>query len=214
MAQAIETRSAERWREAALKELQGEFGLAFDLLRAHERTLVGKTVPSLNKDGTEVLRDSQDAKEYQEALKAVLGDELNARIETQREAAAPDLEVLQNSVEMFRKNRDMIPGVQGFDRELTDKVMAVARHYEVRKDGKLQGFSLNMQPLIDTVRAELKASRAKAPAPPAKPAAKAPAPPADPPQQGLKSVAGQRAHTGADDVADLFGTLGITGLRL
>ena len=99
-----------------------------------------------------------------------------------------------------------------------------AKPYEVRVDGKLTGYSIPIQPLVEQERARLVLERAQkptsqaAPAAPAAPQVKAgttappPAPePQEGPQAGIQSRAGSSSEQETFD--DLFGTIGLSGFR-
>jgi hypothetical protein len=197
--------------------VQTEYAGYFEALNQHPRTLVGRKVPRLDgKDGDEVLRDAEDARDWQEAAKHQLAAEVRHRASKASEDQAEFMQTVHASIDMFQKNPDMIPGTKGFDKDLADQFATLAAPYELRVEGKLQGYSIPVQPLIDSVRATLAASRAAAAAP--APAAAAPpagapaagAPPAaagappspEPPQEGITTKAGSG---GAD--SEQFGTL-------
>jgi hypothetical protein len=181
--------------------------------------LVGKEVPSLNgpEGSMETLRDANDAREWQEAVKALLTEEVRERTTVAVEENKNILETVHASIELFAQNKDMVPGTRQFDRQLADRFAAMAKPYELRVDGKLHGFTIPVQPLIDSLRAQIAAERAKAPAAPAAPAAaatgKPPAKPADPPQAGIGTKAGSTSDD-AEDFSTLFGTLGLPNLRI
>lgn len=181
--------------------------------------LVGTEVPSLNgpEGSMETLRSTEDAREWQEAVKVLLTEEVRERTTVAVEENKNILETVHASIELFAQNKDMVPGTRQFDRALADRFAQMAKPYELRVDGKLHGFTIPVQPLIDSLRAQLAAERAKAPAAPAAPAAaatgKPPAKPADPPQAGIGTKAGSTSDD-AEDFSTLFGTLGLPNLRI
>ena len=211
----------------ALESVRKDFPKYFDALDKHPRLLVGTEVPAIGKEGTEVLRDSNDAKDWQEAIKAALIAEIRSRTDRAMEDDREIMSVVHDSIELFQNNPDLVPGTKQFDRELADRFVALAKPYELRVEGKLHGYSIPVQPLVTQVRSDLVASRAKAaqPQPPAAgapqgagaPAAPAaaptPPPPAPAPQGGIPSKAGASADD-KDDFSVLFGTLGMPGLRI
>ena len=222
MSTALETNAQRIHQDAVLTEMREEFGGYFRALEAHPRTLVGQTVPSMTGEGTEVLRDSQDAADWQSAAKTVLTRELASRTDERMEADASTLTLLHSSVELFQNNADLVPGTRGFDAELASEFVRFAKPYEHRSEGKLIGYNIPVQPLLDQVREGLRqrraaaAAQAKAPAAPAqaapgRPAKAAPAPaPAEAssaPQAGISSKAGASGNE-AQDFSVLFGTLG------
>jgi hypothetical protein len=231
MLTALETRQADELRQAALAEVQTEYSKYFDAINQHPRALVGQEVPSMVGEGMEVLRDSADARDWQDAAKQQLAAEVKARAERQSDAVKPMMQTLHASVELFRQNHDLIPNTRQFDRELADRFAALSKPYELRVEGKLSGFSIPVQPLVDSVRAQLVAERAAKVTPPAPPAP-AGQPTAqqqraaeqtrndvgqfhnpDAPQAGIQSKAGMSGES-AEDYSALWGTLGLPNLRL
>mgnify|MGYP003591763709 CR=1 FL=1 len=186
--------------------------------------MIGMEVPSLTGEGTEILRDSNDAREWQDATRELLKQEVQARAVTMLEQDGTELRMLHSSVELFQNNADLVPGTTTFDKELADRFVRMAKPYEHRVDGKLRGYNIPVQPMVDAVRASLATERSAAPAAPATPAAPAAAAAAaspvataaavaDPPEAGLTASAGQSGAP-AEDYTTLFGTLGDLQLRL
>jgi predicted house-cleaning noncanonical NTP pyrophosphatase (MazG superfamily) len=182
--------------------------------------LVGTEVPSLTgpEGSMETLRDVNDAREWQDAVKQLLTEEVRERATRQLEENKDILDTVHASIELFAQNKDLVPGTRQFDRQLADRFAAMAKPYELRVEGKLHGFTIPVQPLIDSLRAQLTAERAAAPA--AAPAAgtaaapgRAPAKPADPPPAGIGTKAGSSSDD-AEDFSTLFGTLGLPNLRI
>lgn len=176
-------------------------------------------MPAIGKDGMETLRDSNDAKEWQEAVKSILVSEVRDRASRAMEDSRDFLATVHSSIELFQNNTDLLPGTKGFDRELADRFASLAEPYELRNDqNKLQGYSVPVQPLIDKLRTQLAAERAKAPATPAAPAAPAaPATPkktsaSEPPQAGIPAKAGSGSQ--GEDFSTLFGTIGLPNLQI
>lgn len=223
LSQALEENTARGFQEAAYADVRKEFPAYFDALEMHPRQLVGKEVPVPGGEGMETLKDAADARDWQEATKQVLVQEINGRARRDMDENRGWLNTLQSSVELFKANTDLLPGTKGFDRELAKAVTEMATDYEVREDGKLIGYSINMQPIINQLRAQLASTRAAAAAttPPAgAPAAGAPPTPAgqaaaaaaDPPQGGVASKAG--SGDTPEDFSTLFGTLGLPNLKI
>lgn len=211
--------------------MQQEYGNYFSAIQQHPRLLVGQKVPSLKGEGEELLRDSADAAEWQEAVKGILMREIQDRAGRRAEDVAPMMETLHASVGLFQNNNDLVPGTKQFDLELANRFAALAKPYELRVEGKLNGYQIPVQPLVDQVRSQLVAERAaKAATAPAAPAAAA-APTAaqaraaeqarnqvgqfagDAPQAGIASKAGGSGGAG-EDFSTLFGTLGLPGLQI
>jgi hypothetical protein len=191
-----------------------EFPQYFEALDKHPRLLVGTQVPAIGREGMETLRDTADAREWQEAVKSILVTEIQERGQTLMDGSRAYLETLHASVDLFKNNADLIPGATGFDKELADSFAKVAQPYEVRVEGKLNGYSIPVQPIIDSLRRELAAQRQAAPPAPAAgaPAASRPAEAVEPPQAGITSKAGNSGNT--EDFSTLFGTIGLPNLQI
>lgn len=193
----------------------------FEALEKHPRLLAGIQVPAIGREGMETLRDAADAKEWQDAVKSILVQEVRDRAGREMEGSADFLNTVHASIELFQNNADLIPGTKGFDKDLANRFATLATPYELRVDGKLQGYSIPVQPIIDQLRSQIATERsAKAAASPATPtsAAKAgaatstPAAPADPPQAGISSKAGSSSEV--EDFSTLFGTIGLPNLKI
>lgn len=216
-------------QETALADVRKEHERYFQALEQHPRLLVGQQVPAIGKDGMETIRDTQDAKEWQDAVKSVLIEEVRDRAGRALEDQREYLETVHNSIKLFQDNADLIPGSKDFDVELANRFAEFAKPYELRIDGKLNGYAIPVQPLIEQIRTQLLAERKTAGAAPSAPAAAgapastpgAPAAPAgsaatspaaEPPQAGITSKAGAGGE--AEDYSTLFGTIGLPGLRI
>lgn len=185
-------------------------------------------MPRVNGDGLETLKSPEDAKDWQDAIKSLLAEEVRDRATKAIETQTSFLETVSNSVKMFQDNPDLIPNTKQFDRELADRFAALAKPYEVRVEEKLRGYAIPVQPLIDSLRNTLATERsAKAAAPPAAAAAPAaaagapakPAPPAPPapeelPQAGIASKAGSGGGEVEEDFSTLFGTIGLHNFKI
>lgn len=213
---ALEERTTQSYQAAALEEVREEHAQYFTALNQHPRLLVGQQVPAIGKEGMETLRDTNDAREWQEAVKTILVQEINDRAGRQMEESSDFLTTVHASIELFTKNPDLIPNTKGFDRDLADRFATLAKPYELRVDGKLQGYSVPVQPLVETLRSQLVAERSAATAPAATPpAAGAPkqTKSADPPQAGIPSKSGN-GGAGAEDFSTLFGTIGLPNIQI
>ena len=177
-------------------------------------------MPAIGREGMETLRDTNDAREWQEAVKHILVSEVRDRASRAMDENADFLSTVHASIELFQNNADLIPGTKDFDVELANRFATLAAPYELRVDEKLQGYSVPVQPLINQLRTQIAAERsAKPPAPAAPPPAAGapPAPPAapsppDPPQAGIASKAG--AGSANEDFSTLFGTIGLPNLQI
>ncbi len=199
------------------------------MLRKHPRVMVGEQVPDLKGgDGMTTIRDEADAQSWQEAVKSLLTEEVTSRAEKAAESTTDLMNTVHASIDLFRNNADLVPGTKDFDVELANRLTSIVKPYEVRIDGKLHGYSLPVQPLVDQLRELLKAEREKASAagsppaaggtaaaPAAPAAAGAPSTPAaavgDQPQAGITSKPGSSGE-GKEDFSTLFGTLGLPDL--
>jgi hypothetical protein len=163
-------------------------------------------VPRLEGEGTEILKSTEDAREWQEAVRSILVQEVRERAETKVDESAGFLETIHASIDLFKNNPDLIPGTRGFNKNLADRFADLAEPYEVRVDGKLQGYSIPVQPIINNLRKQMK------PTPPPAPPAAPPKRKADPPQAGLQSKASSSSEP--EDFSTLFGTIGLPNLRI
>ena len=148
-------------------------------------------------------------------MKSLLVREVRDRASREMEENSEFLATVHSSIELFQNNHDLLPMTKTFDVELANRFAKMAEPYELRVEGKLQGYSIPVQPIIDMLREQLKTERAAAkpaaPATPAAPAKKAAAA-ADPPQAGIPSKAG---NSGAkEDFSTLFGTIGLPNLQI
>lgn len=204
--------------------MQEEFKNYFDALRQHPRLLVGTEVPSLRPDAPdgamETLRDANDAKDWQDAVKHLLTEEVRERAEKSLDENRGIFDTIHASIELFTQNQDLVPGTRQFDRQLADRFAAMAKPYELRVDGKLHGYTIPVQPLIDQLRTQIVNERRAAPAAPdaekrgpGRPKGSTNKTREDPPQAGIRSKAGSESGE-AEDFSTLFGTLGLPNIRI
>lgn len=217
---ALEERTVKAYHTTALEEVKVEHAKYFEALEKHPRLLVGQSVPRIGGEGEETLRDTADAREWQEAVKSILVDEVKGRASKAMDENKDFMTTLHDSIELFQNNADLIPGTKDFNVELANKFAAMAKPYELRVEGKLQGYTIPVQPIINQLRADLAASKAAAPAA-AKQSAQVDGKQAqqqtqasteDPPQAGIQSKAGNSSE--AEDFSALFGTIGLPNLRI
>jgi hypothetical protein len=200
------------FKDDALDEVRKEFPKHFEAIELHPRMLVGVEVPSTTGKGMERLKDSADAKEWQDATKQLLVEEVSSRATKAIEENSALFETAHASLELFQNNPDLVPGSATFDKELADAFVKMAQPYEMRVEGKLHGWSIPVQGLVNNIRAQVAADRAAKPAPKAdepKPdddKTTEPKPKEDPPQAGVVSKAG--AASQEEDYSTLFGTIG------
>lgn len=164
----------------------------------------------------ERLKDSNDAKEWQEAVRSLLVQEIRDEAQKKLDESRTYLETLHASIDLFKNNPDLIPGTRTFNKPLADKFAELAKPYEVRQDGKLQGYSVPVQPIIEALRSQFaqnSAAEASAGSPAVTPPpAGATTPAAEPPQAGIPSKAG--SSTEKEDFSTLFGTIGLPHLQI
>lgn len=201
--------------------MKAEHSKYFEAIEQHPRQLVGQDVPSLDgSGGTERLRDSQDAKDWQDAVKAQLVAAVKDRMSRKADDLAPVMETLHSSIALFQNNPDLIPGTKQFDSELANEFVDFAKGFEVRSDGKLIGYSVPVQPILTKIRNNLVAARAVKGAQPTaaqlaaqQAAAQQQRNPAgqfstDAPQAGLQNKAGSGAAE-AENFDTLFAAIGL-----
>lgn len=173
---------------------------------------MGQEVPSLKGEGMERLKDSADARDWQEAVKQQLAAEVQSRVTARGEEFRDTFETIHSSIDLFRNNHDLIPYTKQFNKELADRFAGLAKDYELRSNGKLVGYSVPVQPLINQLRTQL-ASQAKPAAAPAQPSARQQQAATqarqedgrwDGPQAGIGSKAGRSGNATDDPAAGLM----------
>lgn len=162
----------------------------------------------------ETLRNSEDAKEWQEAVRSLLVAEIRDSAQAKMEDSREFINTVHASIDLFKNNPDLIPGTKGFNRELADEFAKMAAPYEVRDEDtkKLLGYSIPVQPIIEQMRTLIKARTATPPPSPAPAAAPVTRRPAEPPQAGIPSKAGSSSEK--EDFSTLFGTIGLPNLQI
>lgn len=206
------------YQDSALEEVRAEHANYFTAIQQHPRSLVGTEVPSINGEGMEVLQDADDAKDWQDAVKHILVDTVRERVTRNMEEQADFIDTIHASIDLFRNNKDLIPGTKEFDVDLANRFAQIAAPYELKVNDKLQGYTIPVQPIIDQLRSQMVAERAAgaastpAPAASTPPVAAKPAPVAEPPQAAIESKAGSGTET--EDFSTLFGTIGLPNLQI
>jgi len=222
----LEQRQTQELTGAAVADVRKEYAQYIEAVDKAPRYLVGQRVPRADgQEGEEVLHDAQDARDWQEQIKIQLAKEVSRRVQQGQEANRTTMELLHNSIEVFRGNADITPGTKQFDKEVADSFVELIRPYAVKtNDGKTVGWSIDVKPLLEVARSRIAAQRAAAgaAAKPAEPTAqqqraaaqqrdeagKFSGHPADAPQAGIQSQAGSQGGEG-ENLDVLFGTLGI-----
>ena len=204
--EALEERFTNHYRQEVLAETEEVYSQYVERLQLHPLELVGKPLPPLSADGNDItFSTAAEVREWQDAVKSVLRREIEGKIESLREQDEEVLSVVHSSIAMFQNNTDLIPKTAGFNKQLATTVSQLLKPYELRMDGKLTGYSIDTQGIIDQARGQLKSA---APAAAAAPAKKAAAKKAAPPQAGLSSRAGT-SGAGGEDYAPMWNALGI-----
>lgn len=215
----LNERAEQQFRSKAVMDIRDEIDPKFlEAIDQHPRLLVGETVPNVKGGGTEIIRDQQDAKDWQEAVRSIITKQVNQKTQEYLTEAKPFLSSLQDSVEMFRRNPDLVPGTATFNRELANRFTALAKSYEYRVDDKLVGYRVDVQPLIEAVRQQVAAAPAAPAAPTPRQTQAAQQPRNDSgqfeaPQAGIPST---QAHGGSEeeDYSAFWGTLGMKDMAI
>jgi len=208
LSEKLEDRFTASFRQQAVEQVQEDYPQYIAALNQHPLELVGQELPPIDgSDNQVVLRTVEEAKQWQEAVKTILGREMEASVEQKREESAEVLDVVHASIEMFQDNPDLVPGSKSYNKELATRFLKLAEPYALKMGGKLTGYSIPVQGLIDQVRAQVKAEAA-APAGTTPPAKKAAAAPAAKPQAGIPAKAGASGE-GEEDFTPMWNALGI-----
>jgi len=146
-----------------MEELRGKVDPKyFEAIQQHPYRLVGQKVPGLTPGAPDItIRDSQEAKDWQEATSQLLKEEADSIVKERQREIAPLMGVIQDSVQLFQNNPDLIPNTKQFNPELAKRVMGIAEAYQYKINGKLIGFQTNLQPIINSIRADLASSQAQ-----------------------------------------------------
>jgi hypothetical protein len=210
------------FKTSATAELREEIDPRFiQILETRPLLLVGENVPNL-KDRSKpdmLIRDSTEAREYIETLGGLLEDEVNSKVTAKAESVRPMMSVIQESVLMFQNNADLVPGTKQYDPELAKRFTDIAKSYELRVNGKLYGYQVNVQPLINSLRSDLAAARGAAGAspPPAAPATPQPRNQQgqfEPPQAGIASKSAMSGEGGDDDFSTFWAAVGMPNVNI
>lgn len=210
LSEKLDERFSKSFEQQAVEQAQEEYPQYLDLLKMHPLELVGKELPPI--DGTEeniILRTAQDVADWQEAVKTILQREMETAIEEKRSEASEVLDVVHASIQLFQDNPDLVPGSKSYNKALASQFVKMAAPYALKMKGKLVGYSIPVQGLVDQCRAQVKAA-ASAPAatPPAKKTAAAPKP-----QAGVPSRAGASGGE-EEDFSPMWKALGINEMPI
>lgn len=125
----------------------------FEVLKLHPFELVGQEVPSIRpNEKTFKPRDTEEAKNYLEATQKLIDRGIAAKVQQKTDEARPVVSMLQESALMFSNNPELIPGTAQYDPELAKLFTDSAKPYERRVGGKLYGYAVPVQPLINSLR--------------------------------------------------------------
>ena len=221
--EGLETRQREELTYSAVEAVKTEYSKYIEIVDQAPRYLVGKTVPKADgSGGDERLNDAQDARDWQDEIKKQLATEVNRRIQIGTDENRGQMELLHNSIELFRGNPDLVPNTKQFDKELADEFATMIEPYAVKTvAGKVAGWSIDVKPLLKVARTTVTSRRAVAsvqPPAPSGPTAQQQRAGQQPrnaqqqftqtPQAGIPSSAGQSGDEG-ENLDVLFGSLGI-----
>lgn len=153
----ITERMEASFKTTALAEVREKIDSGyFDNLTVHPYRLVGQQVPGFKGDGSTItLRDSEEAKNWQEAVQQLIDEEVTSVMNSKMDDVRPMMTVIQDSIQVLQNNTDLIPGSSNYNQDLHDRFVALAKDYELRVNGKLFGYQVNVQPLINSLRADI-----------------------------------------------------------
>lgn len=208
--EALEARFTTSFEQQAVAEAEDTYPEYINALKMHPLELVGKELPPIDGSGNNVvLRTAQDVEQWQGAVRTILKRELDAAVQQRRQDSNEVLDVVHGSIQMFQANPDLVPGAKSYNKALAVEFLRIAEPYALRMNGKLTGYSIPVQGLVDRVRAQVTAAAAAAPGSPAAPP-KAPAPK---PQAGIPSTAGASGNN-AEDYSPMWAALGIKNMPI
>ena len=203
----LEERFVEQYQESAIEQAQVDYPHYIEKLEMHPLELVGVELPPIDgRDENIILRTPAEVKDWQDAVRTILQREIRTAVQTSREEYDTVLNTLHSSIELFQNNPDLVPNTPTFNKELADRFVELAQPYALTLNGKLAGYSIPVQGLVDQVRQQIaRNAPAKPVAQPAKKAARSR------PQGGIPSKAGA---SGADeeDFSPMWKALGIDNM--
>ena len=149
------------FRRAAIADIQADIDPGFiELAQTPAVRLVGREVPNLHGEGNTKLLTSDDAARYQRDLVGLVEAEVRDKIKVMRQDSQPMRTVIAESFLMFENNPDLIPGTKDFDPELAALVVEQLKSYELKTPKGVIGYQdVNVQPLINSIRATLAKGR-------------------------------------------------------
>jgi hypothetical protein len=152
------------FRQAATAEVEADIDKVFlDILNDDPYQLATKSVPDIRpgaaNDAKVTLRDSSEAKAYQESLAKLVKAEIDDVVKQKTDQIRPLMSVTQESALLLQSNPDLIPDTDKYDPELAALVYEVGKSYELKVNDKVIGFQVPMQPIINKLRGDLEKSR-------------------------------------------------------
>jgi hypothetical protein len=217
---ALEERVTKVHQATALGEVREQHKNYFDALNKHPRMLVGAKLPSLNGEGDETITDEADAKSWQEAVKVLLVNEVQARATKAMESQQDFLQTLHASIELFQNNADLIPGrlASTSSWPTASPRWSSPTSSVSTASSRATRFLCNRSSTRSAHRLRRRGRRSllhRRQLPPATGVAPpgTPASPADLPQAGIPSKPGS-SQEGKDDFSTLFGTIGLPDLQI
>ena len=161
----------ETFKAQATAEVRESIDPAFvEALSTHPARLVNQEVPSIRigagKDEKVRILDTQMARDWQEAVAGLVEADIDDLVKNKTQEVQSMVSVIQESVQMYQNNPDLIVGTKGFDRELAERFVRLAKSYEVKTPNGVIGYAVNVQPLINELRAQVTRERAQAPTTP------------------------------------------------
>jgi hypothetical protein len=208
LAEALDERFNASFEQQAVEQAQEDYPHYIEALQMHPLELVGKELPSIDgSDENVVLRSAAEVEQWQGAVKTILQRQLEADVLEKQQESSEILDVVHASIQLFQDNPDLIPGSRSYDKELASQFVKLAEPYALKMNGKLTGYSIPVQGLVDKVRAQVNAKQ-PASTPPAKKAA-----PGHKPQGGIPSKAGASGE-GEVDYSPMWGALGIKNVPI
>jgi hypothetical protein len=208
ISEALDERFTESFEQQAVEQAQEDYPQYIEMLQMHPLELVGKDLPSIDgSDDPIVLRSAAEVEQWQGAVKTILQRELEDIVQQKQQESNEVLDVVHASIELFKDNPDLYPGSKSYNKEMASQFIKLAEPYALKMNGKLTGWSIPVQGLVDQVRAQVKAKQ-PAGTPPAKKAA-----PAHKPQGGIPSKAGE-SGAGEVDYSPMWGALGIKNVPI
>lgn len=207
LSNAVEQRFAQEYETQAVYQIQEEYPQYIELLNLHPMELVNQELPTIDgTEGTVLFRTTQEVKDWQDAVKAILQREVRTYVAENRQEYDAVLNTVHDSIQLFQDNPDLIPNSPVFNKQLADEFIKIAEPYSLTLNGKLVGFSIPVQGIINQLRTDvrLKQYSQKNTAP--KKSVKT-----SKPQGGIRSKAGA---SGADpeDFSPMWKALGIDNM--